>query len=223
MNKTIFTVLSGLILCVHCFAQQNKFKPEFSIGPFAGITLSKVSFSPKVKENYLPGLTVGAKFRYISENHLGLLLEPNYCIVGWKEDFWDYDPNGNLNYSRSLHYLEIPFMTHVYFGDEQRVFINLGPLARFLIGEKETCNFSSDNAPNTNGSGAYGVPAEHTVDYGLAGGIGIELRTKAGAFMLEGRYYYGLADIFNNHKKDYYAKSANNILSVTLAWMLPVK
>lgn len=210
-----------------CFAQQDKFKPELSIGPFAGVALSKVSFNPKIKENFFTGGTVGVKFRYITENHLGFLLEPNLSIVGWKENFEDYNTTygTDYEYSRSIQYLDLPFMTHIYFGNKYRFFINLGPVARFKIGEKETANFSIDNEderPATNGAGAYGVSLDKAFDYGLAGGLGMELRTKIGCFMLEGRYYYGLGDVFNNHKKDYYAKSANEDIYITLSYLIPI-
>ena len=47
----------------------------------------------------------------------------------------------------------------------------------------------------------------------------MELRTKAGNFLLEGRYYYGLADFYNSTKKDYFARSAHSIITVKLAYL----
>ncbi len=222
IRKSSYILFLSLLLCINLQAQQ-RFTPELSIGPSAGVTFSKVGFSPTVKENYLLGYTVGAKLRYISEKHLGFMFEPNYSIAGWTENFVDYQPAGNYEYSRSLHYLEFPFMTHMYWGDKQRFFINLGPVARVLVGEKETYNFSLDNPPNTNGKGAYGEDADNSFDYGLAGGLGIEIRTGIGFFLLEGRYYYGLADVFGNHKSDYYAKSGNQSMYVTLSYLIPWK
>ena len=61
-----------------------------------------------------------------------------------------------------------------------------------------------------------GIPTAHT------GGIGVELKTGIGTFGLEGRYYFGLSDIFNNSKKDYFARSANSTISVRAAYMFSV-
>ena len=39
-------------------------------------------------------------------------------------------------------------------------------------------------------------------DYGLLGGLGIEFDTPLGSFNLEGRYYFGLGDSFDNSRKN---------------------
>jgi hypothetical protein len=45
-------------------------------------------------------------------------------------------------------------------------------------------------------------------DYGIVVGAGIELSMpKVGHFILEGRYYYGLGDIFDNSKSDFFGRS----------------
>jgi hypothetical protein len=224
-KNTVFVVWLSLVVCANSFAQEQRFIPELSIGPFVGTTLSKVSFSPKMKESYRTGGIFGVKLLYVTENHLGFLLEPSYCVVGWKENFADYNlaDTGTLAYSRSIRYFEFPFMTHIYWGNKYRFFIDMGPVARFLIGDKENYNFSLDDAPGTNGAGYYGVPIDKTFDYGIAGGMGVEFRTGIGSFLLESRYYYGLGDVFNNHKKDYYAKSSNQDIYITLSYLLPLK
>lgn len=206
---------------------QAIFDPELSVGPFAGVTLSQVSFSPKIKQTYSIAYTIGGKLRYISENHFGFLVEPNYSVYGWKENFDEYESDVDYNYSRKLHYIELPFMAHVYFGQKQRVFVNAGPVVRFLIWDKENKNFSLDDAPATNGwgdgAGSYGKPIEHKFDYGIAAGLGMEIKKKQHSFLIEGRYYYGLGDIFNNHKKDFYPKSANQNITVTFTYLIPWK
>ena len=52
------------------------------------------------------------------------------------------------------------------------------------------------------------MAVEKKFDYGIAGGAGIEFSMpKVGHFLLEGRYYYGLGNIFGNSKSDYFGKS----------------
>ena len=49
---------------------------------------------------------------------------------------------------------------------------------------------------------------QNKFDYGIAVGAGIEFSLpKMGHLMLEGRYYYGLGNIFKNSKSDYFGKS----------------
>lgn len=47
----------------------------------------------------------------------------------------------------------------------------------------------------------YEMPLKHKFDYGITAGAGIELNTRVGHFMLDGRYYYGLSDLYGNSKK----------------------
>ncbi|MCD7972535.1 MAG: PorT family protein [Candidatus Azobacteroides sp.] len=226
MNKIVNIFFFLLLFCFASFElkAQRYFKPELSFGPFAGATLSKVSFTPTVKQDYFVSYIIGFKFRYISEKNLGFLLEPSFSNYGWKENFAEYtDPT--LEYSRRISYFELPFLTHVYFGDKKRIFINAGPVARILLSEKESMNFSLENElpPTTNGRDAYGNSIEHTFDYGISAGLGFELQTKKANFLLEGRYYFGLGDIFNNHKRDPYSKSANQNIIITFSYLIPRK
>ena len=68
----------------------------------------------------------------------------------------------------------------------------------------------------------YGKEVYNKFDYGIVGGAGIELKTKAGNFFIEGRYYYGLADIFNNSKLDDFGRSANQTITARLGYSIPI-
>lgn len=59
-------------------------------------------------------------------------------------------------------------------------------------------------------------------DWGLCGGPGIELRTGIGSFLLEGRYYYALGDMFNSRKGDTFSKSSSQIISAKLTYLIPI-
>ena len=66
------------------------------------------------------------------------------------------------------------------------------------------------------------MPLEKKFDWGLCGGPGFELRTGIGSFLLEGRYYYALGDIFNSRKEDYFSKSSSQVISAKLTYMIPI-
>ena len=52
------------------------------------------------------------------------------------------------------------------------------------------------------------MPVEKKFDYGIAVGLGTEYsHPRIGHFLLEGRYYFGLGDIYGNSKRDYFGKS----------------
>ena len=58
-------------------------------------------------------------------------------------------------------------------------------------------------------------------DWGLCGGPGLEIRTGIGSFLVEGRYYYALGDIFNSRKGDPFPKSSNQVISAKVTYLLP--
>ena len=56
----------------------------------------------------------------------------------------------------------------------------------------------------------------------ITGGAGFELRTKAGNFIVEGRYYYALSDFFGNTKKDYFGRSAHMGPSIKVGYLFDI-
>jgi hypothetical protein len=211
------------------YAQDPEFQPEWTFGVNAGVTLSKVSFNPRVSQNLLIQEEAGLTARYISEKNFGIQVELNYSLRGWKERTDSViHPN---QYCRSLAYLELPVMTHIYFGlgKRARMIFNLGPQIGYNLSEKvvERMIVSSPNevpvyygkTPMHNSD--YDV--QHKFDYGIAVGTGLEIRTGVGNFILEGRYYFGLSDIFNSSKGDYFQASSNQVIGVKLTYLIGLK
>ena len=66
----------------------------------------------------------------------------------------------------------------------------------------------------------YGKKIENKLDYGITASVGIELRTGIGNFGLEGRYYFGLGNIYGITKKDYFARCANSTISVRATYSI---
>ena len=161
--------------------------------------------------------------RYTSEKYFSMIcaaqLEVNFSQRGWEEDFDDKTKN---SYSRCLNYVEIPFMAHLAFGKEPhglQFFINLGPQIGFLLddSEKYEGEWAIESRPTAT-QAIYGKEINNKFDYGIVGGAGLELKTKAGNFFIEGRYYYGLGDIFNNSKTDDFGRSANTTISARIGY-----
>ena len=57
---------------------------------------------------------------------------------------------------------------------------------------------------------------KNKIDYGISAGLGMELiAKKRHSILLEGRFYYGLNNIFNSRKKDTFA--ASNGMSIMVS------
>lgn len=230
IKKTFILSLFTLIIAATINAQSNKFESEWNIGVGFGPTFSTASFDPGIKTKSLSQFHGGFAVRYISEKNLGVIGELNYSQQGWEGDFEEENPK--FKHSHSLTYLEIPVLTHIYFGRKVRFFINLGPKVQFLIGEKEKmsnelADFLANKESAVTGvysydrTGQYNKNAKFRLDYGLIGGMGLELRTKIGNFTVEGRYYAGFGDIFDNHTDpNNFSRSANRVASAKLTYYI---
>ena len=67
------------------------------------------------------------------------------------------------------------------------------------------------------------MPIQNKFDYGITAGLGVELTSKVGHFLVEGRYYYGLSDIYKNSKKDVFSRSNNGVIYAKLTYLFDVK
>lgn len=202
-------------------AQVGDLRNTVSVGFSGGMGTSSVSFIPSIKQQLSLGPTFGVSLRHVSEKYFFLIcgtqLECNYASRGWTELI--EDGSGN-EYTRVANYIEVPFLAHLGFGREYRGFqghLNLGPQVAYLIGEKEIYGgqkpWDVSNRPNQV-TEQYGKAIENKLDYGVTASLGFEMRTGAGNFGLEGRYYFGLGNIYGITKKDYFGRCANSTISV---------
>ena len=208
-------------------AQIEQPRNIFEVGVAGGLNLSQMDLQPQVRQTLLKGINGGISARYTSEKYFSMIcaaqMEINFSQRGWEEEFDNELP---YSYSRTLNYIEIPFMAHLSWGKEPRglqFFINLGPQIGFLIGDSE--EYGGGLTPEERPESIrpiYGKEADKNFDYGIVGGAGLELKTKAGNFFIEGRYYYGLSDIFNNSKIDDFGRSANQVISIRLGYSVRI-
>ncbi|WP_321437376.1 porin family protein [uncultured Bacteroides sp.] len=226
MNK-YFLLLLLVGFSIPVAAQLGEQRNNLSIGVNAGANYNNVSFTPSIKQNGYMAYAGGFTARYISEKYFAMIcgaqLELNYSQRGWEEKIED---NSNT-YSRAMNYLEIPFLAHLAFGKDKgtQFFINMGPQIAFLLNEKENFSTNWDASNRTNGINyQYGKMADNKFDYGIIGGAGLDLNTGVGHFLLEGRYFFGLADFYKNNKANTnnFEKSSNNTVSVRLTYLFDI-
>lgn len=227
MRRLLRTLIILLGLCPFAAAGQRYYTPDFSIGVKGGATISEMAWSPTVRQVFTPGATAGICVRYTEEKYFGLIGELNFTQRGWAEKF---APETGLSYKRQLTYIQLPILTHIFFGSEKfRGFVNLGPEIGYMLGDKISANFDYTNLenvpsfPRNHRADQLDMKIARRFDYGIAGGLGAELRLKRKhSIMIEGRFYYGLANIFAASRKDVFGSSRGMSIECTLAYMFRV-
>lgn len=209
-------------------AQVGEYRSEFAVGVNGGYMLSNVGFQPSVPQSMLGGFTGGITLRYTCEKYFksicAIVAEVNIAQTGWKEKILDSknepvyyidDASDALRYERHATYLQIPLMARLGWGRERRGvqgFIQIGPQIGIFMNESTSSNLIPGKETATQRTSNIvaqdSMAIEKKFDYGITGGAGVEFSIpKVGHFLLEGRYYYGLGNIFGNSKSDYFGKS----------------
>ena len=142
------------------------------------------------------------------------------------------DETQTLKYARKMTYVQIPILARMGWGRERKGlqgFFQIGPQVGFFLSEKTDANFDIHDPafnPAIDKNGYFGpdylygdkrvshtvaqdsMAVENTFDYGIAAGAGLEFsHSKLGHFIVEGRYYYGLGNIYGSSKRDFFARS----------------
>lgn len=213
------------VFSVPAFSQVGEMRNNLAVGVNGGVNINSVSFTPNVRQGSLMGMTGGITARYISEKYFAMLcgiqIELNYSQHGWKDALEDYD----VQYSRTMNYMQMPFLAHLAFGKDDRglrFFLNLGPQIGFLISESEN-RPEGWEMPEFGERGQYGKWADNKFDYGIVGGMGFELRTKAGNFLIEGRYYFALSDFYGTTKRDHFDRAAHTTIQVKTTYLFDIR
>jgi hypothetical protein len=186
---------------MHCVAQY----PEHAIGLHGGTSWPFVLFKPSIAQTSLPlSYHGGIQYRMVSEKYFGIKIELNYSQQGFK------DTEGH----RQLNYIELPFMTHLTFGQKLfRFFIDLGPEIAYLIQEKTIISHTHQHI----------TPIKNKFDYGLVGGIGFEFNTTYGIYTIDARYKLGLNNIFGNSASEQFKSSTTQNITLSLAYLFPIR
>lgn len=205
----MFSVLGSL-------RAQTHFDSRVDIGARGGVTFSTVTFKPTVTSKFGIGYTGGVTFRYSEENHFGLVAEVNLVQRGWAEKFEDLP----YNYQRTLNYVEVPIMSHIYFGHRGKFFINAGPEIAYYLGDHIKSNFDYYNTQDLPGfhdkNRRYEqltMKVSQKLDFGIVGGLGGEFNiNRKNSIALEARLYYGIGNVMPSGRQDTF--SLSNQLSV---------
>lgn len=228
-------------------AQIGDHRSEFAVGVNGGYLLSRVGFTPSVPQYQHKGLTGGLTVRYTSEKYFNSICaivgELNIAQVGWKEKILTPQDEPVINavtgvaesYQRDMTYLQIPVFARLGWGRERsgfQFFVQAGPQLGIFLNEKTKMNFAwEDRTPvYQDGTGRTSsivaqdtMAVEHKLDYGITAALGLEFsHPKVGHFLIEGRYYYGLGDLYGNSKRDYFARSNLSNIVIKLSYLFDI-
>ncbi len=218
---------SAMFLSAGVSYGQTHYSSNVAIGVKGGVDFSQVFFNPSVQQKICIGMTGGVMVRYIEENHFGLIAELNFAQRGWVENFEE----APYNYSRTLNYVELPVLAHIYFGRRGKFFFNAGPQIGLFLGDSTKANFDPRNMaslpdfPYRNRMNEQMLmDVTQKFDYGISAGIGGEFNlNKKNSIAIEARFYYGLGNIFPSKRADTYNASNQMSVMATLGYWFRIK
>ena len=241
MARRLVPLCLFILVSFTASAQVGEYRTDLAVGFNGGYVSSNVGFVPEVPQSRLGGMTAGLTVRYTCEKYFksicSLQAEVNITQTGWKEDIRDLDGNkvyyksdptksDALRYERRMTYLQIPLLARLGWGRERKGlqgYIVLGPQIGTFLGESVKSNLVKDAETQTQRSSKVvaqdSLPVQRKFDYGIVVGAGVEVSMKkVGHFMIEGRYYYGLGDFFNNTKSHIFGRSNFGHIVVKATW-----
>ncbi len=226
----LFLIFSFSHFLNSAFAQVGEHRSVLAVGINGGYLLNRVSFNPTIKQVFHGGMTSGLTLRYTCEKYFAMIcavqIEANFAQLGWKEKI----ETSTDTYSRTVNYMQVPLLAHLSFGKEVggvTGYLVLGPQLNFYLSDHDKRGGEWSNStlalrPN-HVVEQYDLPIQKKFEYGITGGLGISVNTRhAGHFMLEGRYYFGLSNIFNDGKADTFGRSANGTIVAKASYLFDV-
>lgn len=226
MKRLVLILVTGVMGVIAGMAQTH-FDSRVDIGVKGGITLSEVMFNPSITQKFGMGETFGVSFRYSEENHFGLLAEVNFTQRGWAEKFEDLP----YQYQRILNYVEIPVMSHIYFGRRGRFFFNVGPEVSYYLGDKIKSNFDYEDTADLPGfndknrrTDQLTLQVSQKLDFGIVAGLGGEFSiNRRNSLAVEARLYYGIGNVMPSGRQDTFSVSNSLSIGVTAGYWFRVK
>ncbi|MDE6337047.1 MAG: PorT family protein [Muribaculaceae bacterium] len=220
-----FLVMASLL--PNSLGAQTHYSSNVAIGVKGGMDFSEVFFNPNVRQKLALGITGGVMFRYIEEDHFGLIAELNFAQRGWSENFED----APYHYTRTTNYVELPLLAHIFFGRRGRFFFNAGPQVGLFLGDNVNANFDPKEMatlpdfPYKNRMNEQMLlKVTQKLDYGISAGLGGEFNlNKRNSLSLEARFYFGLGNIFSAKRTDTYSASNQWSIMATVGYWLRIK
>ena len=226
MKRFLLSIIIVISVTLSGWAQTH-FDSRVDIGVKGGTTFSTVMFKPSITGKLGIGYTAGLSFRYSEENHFGLIAEVNFVQRGWAEKFEDLP----YTYQRILDYVEVPVMSHIYFGNRGKFFINAGPEIAYYLGDHIKSNFDYENTDGLEGfhnkNRRYEqltMKVSQKLDFGIVAGLGGEFSlNRRNSIVMEARIYYGIGNVMPSGRQDVFSVSNQLSVGITAGYWFRIK
>lgn len=219
MMRKLLLVLLCVCGVVTTWAQP-RVPREWDFGAVGGVNLSTYNFAPTVLQSQSSGYTAGVAVRYIEEKYFGLEAELLVTKRGMRDRF-DEELAAKYSFVRNLTYVEMPVNAHVYFnlGSRSEIALDLGPKIGYYLSDTQEAKLDASFDVYANRTrhkySHHSLEVSNKVDYGIQAGLGYEFKfTNSTSFQLQGRYYFGLGNIFPDAKGNYFEESSNRSIQI---------
>lgn len=163
-------------------------RPLTLVGVQYGNSWNKVDFSPPVDQSTLAASRIGLQMRYEGEANLGLQVEVALDGRGWAEEI----DSVAGRYERALQYVDLGLYSHIGIGRGRvKPFVLLGSYLSFPLSDEETLPTDWPRMGRY-----YGEALPRRIQYGLAGGLGVEWVLGRVRVQLDGRYRSSLGGLY---------------------------
>ncbi len=202
-SAVILFLFSSILIAQSAQAQDGR-----RMGIKGGLNATNIYQNDINDENARFGFNLGLYGQILSSEVFAIQPELLYSTKGAK---WDYAGAGlNQSIDLNINYLDLPVLAVFKLGETAE--IHAGPYVGYLLSAK--VKYDGDLA---NGTDDINRDDLNTIDYGLAGGLGLNF----GAMQVGARYNYGLAKIASsNAAKDVLGDSKNSNAQLYVAFNL---
>ncbi|MBX0332336.1 PorT family protein [Pontibacter sp. HSC-14F20] len=219
MRLFLLSLIFNFILIGFCTAQVRQPSTAYTgVGLKGGSSFSSFSFDPSENQGWATGYTAGLLLKHavrVNENEpmMGIQVELNWVQRGWSDKI-----DSATTYTRSLHYIELPFMTHAIWGHKNTKYLaNFGPAISYLVSNRDSIPAISDKEHD----GYYQNEIEKPWLVGLTLGAGLQHTSALGTLQLEARITQSLNNIMTKRQQVVSARNTN--ITITLAYLLELR
>jgi hypothetical protein len=191
--RSLAKLLLLMLVSLPSFSQENGFGISInSLTTNFNYGSSNKSLQPFKKD--FKGLQAGASYQIGVNRMFSVVPELNFAIKGGR---LKADNPGTINKSTLRFYtVEVPVFARLHIN---RLYINAGPYAAYVLGGRLKVSGSSDvAASSTKVSFGSSAGQLHRWDYGFQAGAGYNFKLSNANLTLDARYGYGLASISND-------------------------
>ena len=218
VKRSLCLVVLTLGMMMGLYAQP-KVPRELQFAALGGVNMSSYTFNPSVTQDQSLGYVAGVGVRYIEEKYFGLQCELLMARRGIKDR---YDNYPEYHFERTLTYVELPLMAHVYFnmGKRNEVAFDVGPKLAYYLYDGTSGNLDSgfDLTRAEHQYAHHDMDVSQRLDYGIQAGLGYEFKfSRQLSLQVQGRYYFGLGDMFPSTKADTFETSSNQSVQIVMA------